>query len=489
MDRTCPACSADVVGAGPCEHCGASAPSSAPTPDVVSSATLPAQALGFVKVDFDPAAGQKVAAYRLAQQFPDSGVRGEDSLRDDLLGALLDGEDQAQYDAHVRPWLGARAGVAWLPPSAADPSTPRYVVALQVEDRDAAQDGLTALLAETAEGDELLRWEFSPGGEYVLLSDEQSAVDLAVSSTGSLADDERFAEGVAALDGDQVALGWLDVGGVWRALPEADREQALREVPGLAPEGTVVVGTHLDDDGVEVVGRSLGVSAGDAPELQALLDSPLGRTAPTGLVERLPADSALAVGLTGLGEGFSRLWTTFADDPTETEEVRAQLDAYGVRLPEDAEVLLGSELAVGVGGALADGAPRVDLQVRTADPDRAVELLELAREAASAAGATAADEVELQQVEGGYALHYPAGSPSGAGDLGSSEVFDRTVPDAGDSGVTYFLSVPAVLESFVSSGWLTERQRRNLEPIRGVGYTASLEDGGDAVLRLRMTVD
>ena len=448
---------------------------------------LPADVIGFVKLDLDPSAGQKLAAYRLAQHFPDSGVTGEDSLRDDLLDAVLDGKDQSRYDEHVKPWLGARAGVAWLPP-ADDASGPRMVAAVQVTDRKAAEQGLTALREDEPEGAEVVQWAFAPGDDYVLLSSEAGVAEQAAGTGEHLADDEHFVDAVAALDGDQIVLGWVDLAAAWRALPERERAQAVEETPGLAPEGTVVVGAHVDDDGVEVLGRSLGMSAGDAPELQALMDTSLGRTEPTGLVEQLPGDSAVAFGLTGLGEGMSQLWTTFADE-TAKQEAAGVLSEYGVRLPDDFEALLGSELAVGVAGAQGGGLPRVDLRVATADPERAVELLEQARAAAGASGVPGLEQVEVRSSEAGYAVHFPAGQAAGAGELGSSGLFTRTVPDADSSGITSYADVARVLQLAGNAGGLTAQQRRNLEPVKAVGYTARLEDGGDGTFRMRVTVD
>ena len=52
-------------------------------------------ALGFVELDFDPSAGQEVAALRLAQRFPDSGVIDEGALQDQLVRRLLEGDPDA----------------------------------------------------------------------------------------------------------------------------------------------------------------------------------------------------------------------------------------------------------------------------------------------------------------------------------------------------------------------------------------------------------
>ena len=547
MALTCPACSADVPGADPCGRCGALVPSSS-SPDVLGTDVravyalsggaepssgsrrsagravlvaaaglltvgvagaavyagtalggggtqpedvLPSGAIGFVKVDFDPAAGQKLAAYRLAQQFPDSGVTGEDSLRDDLFGGLLDGEDAQQYEDHVAPWIGQRAGVAWLPPGPEDSDTPRAVVAVQVTDRDAAQDGLTALrdAGTVAAGGSEVLWEFTADGDYVLLSQERSVLDAAVDAPEHLADDTRFTDAVAALDGDQVALGWLDVEGFWGALPEQERERAAQGTPGLAPEGTVVVGAHVEDDGVEVVGRSLDVSVGDAPAVQALLDNSFGRTPPDGLVQQLPADSAVAISLTGVGEGLSELWEAQGEEAAADPQVAELVDTYGLPLPEDLSALFGSELAVGVGGDLTGGAPRVDVQVTTADPDRALELVEAARTAAAQAQVPGVGAVEVERLDDGYAVHSPTGDESGAGELGDLELFSRTVPDVETSGATYYVDVARVVEGTGGSEGLTEQMRRNLEPVKAVGWTASMQDGGDGTFRLRVTIE
>ena len=542
----CPTCSADVLGDGPCPRCGA--PRAA---DVVSSDglravptghrisdwgvqptsgqpsrtrtllaagaglltvgiagaavyagtalggggtqpedVLPADAIGFVKVDFDPAAGQKVAAYRLAQKFPDSGVTGEDTVRDDLLGSLLNAEDQQRYDEHVRPWLGARAGVAWLQATPESSDTPRVVAALQVTDRDTAQDGLTALrdADPVTASASALRWAFVPGGEYVLVSEEQSVLDHALAQEEHLADDERFSDAVAALEGDQIAVGWVDVEGFWAGLPQQERESASQDNPGLAPGGSVVVGAHVEDDGVEVVGHTIDLTVGDAPNLQALMDNSFGRTPPEGLIEQLPADSAVALSLTGVGEGLTELWQTYGERADADGQLRALTDAYGVRLPEDLAVLLGSELAIGVGGELAAGPPRVDARVRTSDPGRAVELLEQVRTAAGSQ-VPEVEAVEVEQGEDGYTVHSPAGQVSAAGELGDSDLFARTVPDVGTSGATYYVDVSRLLDATGQAEGLSDAERRNLEPVRAVGWTASAQEGGDGTFRRRVTVD
>ncbi len=443
---------------------------------------LPAGALGFVKLDFDPSAGQKVAAFRLAQHFPDSGVSSEDGLRDDLLRRLLDDPaDREQFEQHVQPWLGQRAGVAFLAPTAEAPGEPAVVAAVQVTDRDEATAGLEALRKDAGAEAGDLAWGLSEDEDYVLLAEDEAVLDRALDDGPRLSGDASFEDAVEALDGDTVALGWVDVGAVWEALPETERSTALEAQPGLEPTGLVVVGAHVEDDALEVEGRTVDLSAGSSEQLQDLVDSPFGQGGSTGLVRQLPSDTVAALSLTGLGDGATKLYESVQDavDGDVLDQLRSQ---YGLQLPDDLQALLGSELAAGVGGDLAGGQPTVEVQVRTDDPARAVQLIGSAREDAGAA------ELQVEQEQDGYLLRY--GTPAGGEQLGETERFRNAVPDAADSGMTVYVDLQRALEQAEASGArpLTEQQRRNVEPLDAVGYTATVEERGNAGFRLRLTV-
>src|SRR3954451_2220506 len=74
----------------------------------------PASTFAFAKVDLDPSAGQKIAAYRFAHKFPSSvtkKTKSIDDMRDHVLQMLFKDSDNPQidYDHDVKPWLGARA--------------------------------------------------------------------------------------------------------------------------------------------------------------------------------------------------------------------------------------------------------------------------------------------------------------------------------------------------------------------------------------------
>lgn len=471
---------------------------------------LPASALGFVKVDLDPSAGQKLAAYRLAKKFPDSGVEGEGSIKDDLLRTVLGQEQLDDYDEDVRPWLGARAGVAFLAPTAAEPDEPVVVAAVQYTDRAEARAGLARLAEQT---DEELHFAFAEGQDYVLLAQDQAVADDAARATEHLSGNPQFTRGVEALDGDQVALGWTDLAAVWKALPEQDRQEAFAGEPAEL-SGLAVFGAHVTDGTVEVLGRTLDVSAGTSPRLEALFDNPMGRGPSTGLVRTLPADSLGAFSATGLGAGFSALYDTFRDEVESDEEVRSLVEDLGITLPDDLETVLGTETALSVGGEVLTGEPRIGVRVSTSDPGRAVELVEGLRDAAAAPGdgLPQVADVDVREVDGGWAAAYgmdPADLTTGT--LGDSRVFQRTLPDAATSGLSYYVDLAGALRQFdefdrqmaqqyaddeigappsatQDEPGLSEQERRNLEPLQAFGYTATAQDGGNATFRLRLTV-
>lgn len=445
---------------------------------------LPQEAVGFLSIDLDPAAGQKIAAYRLAQKFPDSGVSAEEDVKDDLLRTLLADSDEVDYDADLAPWLGDRAGVAFLAPDLETPDEPVVIAAVQVTDRAQAEQGL-ARLAEQA-GDEPLHWAFSADEDYVLLSDDQATVDSAAQSEAHLSDNPRFVEGVEALEGDHIGLGWMDLGAVYDAVPDEGKQDVLASQPDFAPEGLLVLGARVEDDGVEVVGMSVGVSLGGSPELQALSDDIWTKNEPSGLIEDLPADSLGAFSITGLGDGLAQLYTTFEDDMREDlDALQPTLDEFGVRLPDDLPAVLGGELAVAVGGDFDAGGARVLVHVESEDGARAVELVQRAIDSVP----EVPPGLAVTTVDGGYTMTYdPAGQGASSGRLGDSDLFRRTVPDAADSRVTYYADITRLVEQAGTDG-LTDTERRNLEPLKAAGYTATLDGEGNGTFRLRVTVE
>lgn len=308
---------------------------------------LPASVLAVAKIDLDPAAGQKLAVYRLAQRFPSTrdDVRDEDDLRDQLLRSLLDGNPDVDYARDVEPWIGDRAAVAAVPVPGAEP---QVLAALAVTDRAAAEEALQRLTAAASD----VAWTFSDRAEYVLVGQTRAAVDAAAAAAEVLADVDAYRDAVDALDGDQIVTAWADLDRVWEAMPEQARAAVAQEQFTLT--GRVVVGVRAESDAVEVVGRTFGMSTG-TPAV-------VGERAGVDLVQALPEGTVGAVGVTDLGPGLAQLWAELGGQAPPADP--------GLRLPDDLVALFGEQTAAAV---FEDSG--VAARSRTDDPERAAEVV------------------------------------------------------------------------------------------------------------------
>lgn len=452
---------------------------------------LPASTLALARVDLDPAAGQKVAAYRLSRKFPHSGV-GTDQGRavgDLLRGATGRVDSGIDFDRDVRPWLGSRAALAAVPTG--DPAEPVVAIAaLACTDRDAM---VAALDRVRSRGGATGSFGYRYRHGYVLIGEEQATVDAAstaaaehpLSGAGTSTDD------VAALGGDQIGVAWADLGAVYRALPAADRADAEKALPGQQPSGRYVVGLHVTDSSVEVHGRGfdLRVPAGHAS---------LG-TAPTGgsLVDGLPADGVAAGSVTGLGASVRAVWDALpaderGDDPT------GPFGDLGIHLPDDLVGLFGSQTAVWIG---ADGQSG-GLRARTPDgavaEHTATTLLGSLRDSGSGDSASGDDAPAADPLGSAVVVR-----PSGGNDLvvatdrsGADAIvspahplrdrpgFAAVAPDATTAGTVVWADLARLVQ--LSGSVTSAADRADLAPLDQLGCTATA--GGDWPFRLRVTV-
>ncbi len=430
---------------------------------------LPKGAIAFVKLDLDPAASQKLNIYSLSKRFPDAAkeLSSADALRDDALRlAFSDTVAGLDYDRDVKPWLGDRIGVAALPSGGDEPDV---VVALAYTDRDRAEQALTKIKAESTDS---LDYVFVD--DYVLLSDDAAVVRRAAEAKEHLADDKAFKDGVAALDGDQVALAWTDVSRVWDALPDEMRTQASASPgsTGLNPTGQVVIGVQVEKNAVEITGKTVDVKTGIASQ------DALRPTTGTGLAADLPDEAIAALSFGGLGEA---LVTTYDDVVSSLKDLAPDIDAqakeFGLDLPKDLETLLGTETAVAVWGD--DQEPQVLVRTRSDSPGDALAVLKKAF--AASGGSESGEEFDdyVKKVDRGIAAGTPAAlAAAEAGGLGDREQFRRAVPDSDSAGLVMWVSLQQAFQ-------VGDVHDPNLEPLEAIGVTAS--GGATGEFRIRLT--
>jgi len=429
---------------------------------------LPAGVLGMVKLDLDPAAGQKLAAYRLLERFPSTAasVQDADSVKDDLLSDLLGDADGLDYAEDVKPWIGDRAGVALLP--AGDQPAPLAAVAYT--DRAGAEKGLRRVAAEA--GDTF--FAFSENADFVLIGPIQEVVDEAATAQEVLANDDSWRKGMAALDGDQIVTGWADLSRLMELLPQESREQAA-QVYGLGGDlglsGTFVMGAHAGEGHVELVARTVDLRS----SVQAT--TAVGGSPSSGLLTGLPADTLAALSVTDLGPGVAEAFRTAysAQDPLGLIAYAAQL---GIALPDDLAALLGQDIAV---AAFPDGG--FGARSRTEQVDAAFGTASAVAEALL--GAASPDV--LRRLEDGVAVGTDPAAldavTSSDGGLGGTAAFRAAVPEAEGAGILLYVDIAGALARFGDPAELDEE----LSQLQSLGVS-SRRDARNATARFRLTL-
>jgi hypothetical protein len=451
---------------------------------------LPAGAMAFAKIDLDPPAGQKVDGFRFLRKFPT--LRDRIPLDGDVRKVLFEnfaeqaGWQDIDFDADVDPWLGDRLGLAGYPPDEADETTSPAVVALQVTDADKAEDGLRRLVAASQHG---VRGAAPVGfvveGDYALLAESQELAETYARKAAekTLADDERYAGDLAEL-GDGVAAVWLDNSaatesvGLWSSVGSGSGLGGL----GSAAGRTTMVARFDGPDVFELVGRATDVGPGG------------WATHPVSGLGDLPESTVLAAGLADGDQLAPRLVDAARQAMSGQDgggrafdDMLAEAEAEtGIAIPEDLAVLLGDNLVAALDRETDDdGSLQVAVRVRTSDVDRADQVIRrLLADGPDLVLRTDGDSYAL----GSSARHTDAVLAS-RGRLGELPVFRQALPELADADVAVWADPVGVMEA-IFAGWggpdRSPETDPDLEPLAGIGVTASSRDDGEGTFRVRI---
>lgn len=416
---------------------------------------LPLDTLGFVKVDLDPSAGQKVELMSLLQKFPALDTQGDRDLRAQLLDPLLAQSGTGlDFAADVQPWLGDRMAVAAVPVGdSPDGIVPVAAVAVTDEGR------MTEALTRARQG---VDFGFAVRDDYVLITDSQERADGFATAEQTLADDADFAGDREALGGDQVALVWADLSAA---------QGILAQVGAAAPgglgdqplSGRVILGVHAADDAVELVGMDFGVSDFGGPPSE-----------PTRLAQGLPADTLAALSVSGLGDKAVTAWED-VQQSGGLSDVEAPLRELGLELPDDLRVVLGTDLVVGAFGNL--DSPGFGVRVVTGDGARAAEIVD---------GLLADPQIGLPAVsapvDDGFVLGTDSGTAAvlaaGDGGLGDTDAFRAAVADPDAASAVGYVDLASVLDQLVAQGGDTGAEAAKYSAVQALGFSATSTDAG-----------
>ncbi|HEU4514191.1 MAG TPA: DUF3352 domain-containing protein [Nocardioidaceae bacterium] len=478
---------------------------------------VPANAIGYVSLDLDPTAEQKVEAVRILRKFPAIAEELDLSSQDDLRRWVFEQMQQdgvcedLDYARDVEPWIGDRIALAGVPgDKTGDEPTP--LVALQVTDTDAATAGIAKLAGCGDAGDHGV----AVSGDYVLVSDSQPHADALAASVeqGTLADDADYQRWMERVGDPGIVTMYAAPGAVDAVL---DMRHAMSdELTGPGGRHPMFPRPDMDTmrEQLEKMAADFEGMAGVIRFEDGAVEAELaGETSPEDLitsgdragVTELPASTALALGVS-LQEGWSEKYVDMLGRllGAEGSVDRMLSDAEamtGLELPEDIERLLGDGFALSADRSLDLAAASrnpaaVPAGIRVSgDP---AEIKAVVAKIRTALGPQAGMLV-VEEGDGVVAFGLDADyvrELAGQGALGDQVVFQDVVPDPDRAGAVFFLDLDAV-ELWVSQGMelsgetgpRAQRIQENLAPLRALGVSASVDEDGTERALMRLSTD
>jgi hypothetical protein len=434
---------------------------------------VPGSAIGYVSVDLDPSASQKIEAIRILRKFPSLRKELKIGSRDDVRRRLFE-EVQAggsckklDYDRDVKPWIGNRVAVAAVP-GAGTRIVP--LVVLQVSDEDKARAGLRKLDA-CDPGDRPVATAFV--GDYALVGEKQAEVNRFAkdAEASPLADDVDYKTWMGRTGGPGIIT-------MYAAKDSVDvATRAARASIGAGDLGTTY------EKQLRKTFKDFGGAAGvvrfkDGAVEAELQTKGLGRVAGTGRtggpdVRTLPATTAAALSLS-LPHGWLDPYVAQLKDGMGTRQFDQLMAAgerqTGLRLPEDVATLLGDGLSVS-----ADSSADLDALRRDADPQKLPVGVRLQgdpdkiRAIVAKLKKLAGPQADIVSTDSSGDLVAVGTDPSylatlvKKGSLGSQPSFERVVPHADRASAVLFVDFDA------GDGW--------------AGRLADLLSDGDATVK------
>jgi hypothetical protein len=348
---------------------------------------VPASAFAFAQVDLSLGDGQDRALSSFLGHFPDApGTHGSGSLRDRLLSAMLrnSSDPHVDYARDVKPWLGDKAAVAgWVDRA----GKPQAEFLLRSTDDGKARASLHRLAPE-------LGVVFADG--YAVVAQSQALASEAVTSAhgAALSSDPHLAADLARLSGPQVMSVWFDGSRATKAILGAMRGRfgPLSMMPGgmlTSPalsqmKARAVIGLHVTSTYAELVALSTGgsgtssVGTSSSAMLTHLPNATIAAAEIASPGKVVAAAMSAATAMFGMFSGSVSSSSQSGLRPLSNDRYRQRLDpvaqiekATGLRLPGDAQTLLGDSLVVAYGGLRGGGLPNIGLRSHPADVGQA----------------------------------------------------------------------------------------------------------------------
>ena len=481
---------------------------------------LPSNTLGYLRIDLDPSASQKVNAIRLLRKVPEfeeaTGISSDtEDLRKLMFETMVEGSDCGlSYEDDVEPWIGDRAGLGVVPVDDQVVS----VAAIQVSDQQAAEDAVAAIekcglgtsafdtapiatqvdIASGGASTVLSSSAPSPAaaegdnvafvGDYMLIAEEADTLSEIVDGAESspLSDAAQFQSDMDALDGEGVISFWSDVDGL------RDTASSMGGFEGAAAAAeqvhTVFGAVRAGSDHIEYV-----TQATTDVDIAADVDNPIGE---------LPDSTLMAMSASGGGKLVDDYWPNlqgmvenFGGPGAYPEMLNDVQQETGLQLPDDLRTILGDNLTVAVD---SNGLTEGDLDSQdpsdfyfgarmTTDQAAVQDVVDRVNVALTAAGLP---ELITQESDDGLVVasnEEYAQMLADGGDLASADGFDTAVPDASESSIAFFLDFDRLADAMANED-PDDEALQTIEPMRAMGASLTQVDDGQR-LTMRLVFD
>lgn len=472
------------------------------------ASAVPADAIGYVSLDLDPSASQKIEAIKILRKFPALKDEIKIGSRDDIRRRVFEEIEKTgdckslDYDQDVKPWIGDRIGVAAVP---GPNDTIAPLVALQVSDQDKAKSGVRKIEdCAMSNGAASEKAGVTFVGDYMLLGEKQSRVDAMAKSAQSaaLADDDDFKTWTGRAGDPGIVTMY--------AAPDAvkvmsDAAKAKRRSSGM---------TFLpQEDPLEKTFKDFGGAAGVIRFKDGAIDAEVaakgltrGITSTSGGaagVDTLPASTAavLAVSLPKgwLDQFVDQIKGTLGDEAYNQAIQQAQQET-GLMLPDDLETLLGDGFTISADSSadlseLKDSPDPADIPAGVrikGDADKITPIIDKLKTAAGPGADKVVVDSKGEVVAVGTDPDYVSKLLE-KGDLGSQESFENAVPEADQASTILFVNFDAgddwasELADLLSDG--DPKAKANIEPLDALGISGWIDEDHVQHGLLRLTTD
>ncbi|MDX6301148.1 MAG: hypothetical protein QOF53_2362 [Nocardioidaceae bacterium] len=462
---------------------------------------VPADAVGYVSLDLDPSASQKIEAIKIFRKFPslrhELRIGSRDDLRRSLFEGVLGDSDckGLTYDHDVAPWIGERLAVAAVPSKGK--LTP--LVVLQVNDETKARAGVRAL--EKCDAADLgPKTGIAFSGDYMLLTEKAAdATRMAnASQSSALADDPDYTAWLKRAGDSGIVTMFASKDAGTEIL---DEQKSLTGRAGRA-EARQLQATFKDFKGAAGVIRFHDGAAELEVATSGLGGDVAAAKPATPGVGTLPSSTAVA-----LSFAFDRTGLEHYLDTTKDALGDASLGALlgtgeksGLHFPKDVETLLGGGFDVAF-----DGGADLHSLVSSPDPAKVPAGIRLKGDAdkitavidrLKAAAGPDAGVLKVRSRDGVVAVGTDTAyldSLLGDGGLGRTDAFTRAVPDAARASSLMFVGFDAGNGWAVRLGDLLSHHdpqvRADIAPLDALGMSSWQDKDGVQHGLVRLTTD